>query len=195
MGPCQVSAGSSYPWRRGRLTQRFASSSPMNCSLTGSHLRRRPTKRVMLARWQTLTERWLISTSATGFCRRVAESSAFGVAQRQEELPRSTGVVASVRPPSCAFGTPRRVQGSRSVNGRTLPATRQKRQPPRRDLDVRPRWGETPISPLFGQTSRDAIPTQHQFFFLGVDWSWSTTLRTPSTPRAEFKMERLWVSY
>ena len=43
-------SGSSKPLRRGRSRWLLASSSPTNCSLAGSHFRRRPTTRVILAR-------------------------------------------------------------------------------------------------------------------------------------------------
>ncbi len=44
----------------------FASSSLTNRSFCGSQCRRRPSCRVMLHRWQTVAERWPISTSALG---------------------------------------------------------------------------------------------------------------------------------
>src|SRR5207253_6922637 len=53
-----------------------------NCSLAGSHFRGRLTQRVIFARWQTLIERWPISTSDTGFWRVRMQSSQFCMCQR-----------------------------------------------------------------------------------------------------------------
>ena len=51
---CFQYAGNSKPLRRGRSTSLFASASPTNCSLSGSHFRRRFRSRVRPIRWQTV---------------------------------------------------------------------------------------------------------------------------------------------
>src|SRR5262245_7602206 len=59
---CQTD-GNSKPARRGRSSKVLASSSSLKRSAAGSQWTLRPSSRVMFTRWQTLIERWPISTS------------------------------------------------------------------------------------------------------------------------------------
>ena len=53
--PCRQTSGSSYPARRDRSFQAFASSASMNRSVCGSNVSSRSIHRVMLFRWHTST--------------------------------------------------------------------------------------------------------------------------------------------
>ena len=60
----------------------LASLSSTNCSASGFHFSLRPSSRVMFSRWQTLIERWPISTSALGSSRLLMQSSQFWMCGR-----------------------------------------------------------------------------------------------------------------
>src|SRR3990172_7660743 len=69
-----IHPGISNPWRWSRRSQRFASSSPANSSLPGSHFSDRPRRMAILAKWHAVALLCWLSMSEMGACRERTQS-------------------------------------------------------------------------------------------------------------------------